>query len=145
MSAVHRYSQNQAETASRERLMVLLFEAALKHIRAGAGAIDDGRHGEANADLGRATDIVAELLATLDVRRSPALCEQLGEIYSFVAARLIQGNASRSAGLVREAERVLAPVAEAFAAAVRTGADPDPTSGTGFTSGTASGAAGAVP
>lgn len=119
MSAVRRYAQSQAETASPERLTVLLFEAALRHMRAGAAALDQGRFGEANAALAKAGDIVVELHATLDAAQAPGLCQQLGEVYRFVCMRLLDGNLRRDAGTVREAERAFAPLAEAFAGAVQ--------------------------
>jgi len=64
--AARRYAQAQRETASPERLMVLLFQAALRHIRSGAAALESGQQAEAGRALGRASDIVVELHATLD-------------------------------------------------------------------------------
>jgi flagellar biosynthetic protein FliS len=98
--------------------MVLLFQAALRHIRTAATALEAGRAAEANTPLAKASDIVAELMSTLDHSKSPQLCAQLMDIYMFVADRLITGAGTKSAPPVREAERVFAPVAEAFATAV---------------------------
>jgi flagellar secretion chaperone FliS len=122
MTPIHptrRYAQAQTETASPERLMVLLFEAALRHIRSGAAALEAGRPAEANTSLSRAVDIVVELDATFDMRRQPELGRQLGSIYQFVNQRLLSANLKRDAALAREAERAFAPIADAFAAAVR--------------------------
>ncbi|GEJ59171.1 flagellar export chaperone FliS [Anaeromyxobacter diazotrophicus] len=119
MNPTRRYAQAQTETASPERLMVLLFEAALRHMRSGATALDQGRHADANQALARAGDIVAELDSTFDAARHPKLGEQLGQIYTFVSERLLLANARRDAGLAREAERVFAPVADGFARAVQ--------------------------
>jgi flagellar protein FliS len=116
--AARRYAQAQRETASPERLMVLLFQAALRHIRSGAAALESGQQAEAGRALGRASDIVVELHATLDRPRAPELCDQLGEVYRFVSQRLGAAALSRDARAAREAERVFAPVAEAFERAV---------------------------
>ena len=118
MNPVRRYATSQNETASPERLMVLLFQAALRHIRAGAAALEAGRAAEANVPLAKANDILAELHGTLAPARAPALCAQLGEIYAFAMRRLIEANATRDAAAAREAERAFVPVAEAFSAAV---------------------------
>jgi len=118
MNAHRRYAQSQNETASKERLMVLLFEAALRHMRTAASALDAGRTADATLELARATDIVVELDATFDRKAAPDLGENLGEIYRFVCRRLMQGNLQHSAELVREAERAFAPVADGFAGAV---------------------------
>ncbi len=116
--AARRYVQSERETASPERLMILLFQAALRNVRSGAAALEEGRSSEAGRLLGKASDIVVELLATLDRSRSPELCDRLSEIYRFVTRRLGVAVLSRDARVAREAERVLQPVVEAFEAAV---------------------------
>ena len=117
--AVRRYATAQRETASPERLMVLLFEAALRNIRTGAQALETGRGPGASASLAKASDIVVELHATLDHSRAPELCDRLSAVYRFVCLRLSTAALSRDARAAREAERVFAPIAEAFAAAVQ--------------------------
>ena len=117
--AARRYAQAQRETASPERLMVLLFEAALRHIRTGATALETGRHAEATKALTKASDIVVELHATLDRSKAPELCDRLAEVYRFVCLRLATAALSRDAKAAREAERVFSPIAEAFAEAVK--------------------------
>jgi flagellar protein FliS len=116
--AARRYAQAQRETASPERLMVLLFEAALRNIRSGATALETGRQLEAAAPLMKASDIVVELHATLDHSKAPELCDRLSEVYRFVCLRLSTAALSRDPRAAREAERVFAPIADAFAQAV---------------------------
>ncbi|MFT3915742.1 MAG: flagellar export chaperone FliS [Anaeromyxobacteraceae bacterium] len=113
-----RYSQAERETASPERLMVLLFQAALRNIRNGATFLEDGKSGEAGRALGKATDIVVELHATLDRSRAPELCDQLAEVYRFVCFRLNTAVLSRDVRAARDAERAFAPIADAFEKAV---------------------------
>lgn len=119
MNPTRRYAQAQNETASPERLMVLLFETALRHIRAAAAALEAGRPAEATVPLAQATEIVVALDSTFDRARFPALAENLGAVYRFTCQRLVAATARREAAPVREAERVFAPVADAFATAVR--------------------------
>ena len=116
--AAVRYAQSQRETASPERLMVLLFQAALRNIRSGAAHLASARFAEGTRALLKAADIVVELRATLDRPKAPQLCDQLGEVYHFVCTRLNSAALSRDVRAAREAERVFAPVAEAFEAAV---------------------------
>jgi flagellar protein FliS len=118
MSHARRYAQSSAQTASRERLMVMLFEKALQGMRSGAAALEAGRAAEANRALSNALDIVVELHATLDREKAPELCDRLGEVYRFVCARVGDANLTRDPRLAREAERAFAPVADGFARAV---------------------------
>jgi len=119
MSYAKRYTQSQAETATPERLLVLLLETALKNVRAGAAALEQGRGPDASACLAKAGDIVVELHATLARDRAPQLVDQLAEVYRFVCQRLLDASARRDPGAARDAERALAPLCEAFAGAVQ--------------------------
>ncbi|MGC3998720.1 MAG: flagellar protein FliS [Anaeromyxobacter sp.] len=98
--------------------MVLLFQAALRNIRTGTAALESHQHLEAGRAFTKASDIVVELHATLDRTKAPELCDQLGEIYRFVTGRLSAAALSRDVKAAREAERVFAPIAEAFESAV---------------------------
>jgi flagellar protein FliS len=118
MPATRRYAQSERETASPERLMVLLFQAALRNICSGAASLEAGQPAEASRAFGKASDIVVELHATLDRPRAPELCDQLAEIYRFVTQRLGVAALSRDIRAAREAERAFRPIAEAFDAAV---------------------------
>ncbi len=117
MNPIRRYASAQNETASPERLMVLLFQAALRHMRSGVAALEGGQPAQANAALSKATDIVVQLHASFDTARDPELAKNLGLVYEFVCQRLISANLKRDAKLAREAERVFLPVADAFASA----------------------------
>lgn len=124
MNAARAYARATSETASRERLMVLLFEAALRHMRVAAGHLETKQPALALPLLTKASDIVTELAGTLDTTVSPELADTLGQIYLFVAQRLAIAAFSKDAAVVREAERAFVPVVEGFQQAVATlGAD----------------------
>lgn len=114
MNPRHSYARTSAETASPARRLVLLLDAALRHIRTSAVALEEGRAADARVPLQKANDIVVELLATLDVARAPELAENLGSVYTFVCDRLTRGGLAGDPKLVREAERVFLPIVEAF-------------------------------
>jgi flagellar secretion chaperone FliS len=119
MHAARAYARTQNETASKERLMVLLFEAALRHMRTAAPALEARRYAEGLQALAKASDIVTELMCTLNHPVSPELCQQLTTVYQFVHARLLVAQTNRDARAVREAERAFLPVATGFGEAVR--------------------------
>jgi flagellar protein FliS len=118
-NATRAYARTRNETASKERLMVMLFEAALRHMRLAATALDGRQVAQASPSLARASEIVAELLATLDAEKAPDLHKTLAPLYLFVSDRLLKATLSRDANAVREAERVFAPIADGFAEAVK--------------------------
>lgn len=118
MNASRAYARASQETASRERLMVMLFEAALRHIRHAASLLEQGKAVDALPLMTRASDIVLELADTLDTQQAPELSQTLAELYFFVAQRLSRAAAFRDLTALREAERAFAPIVEAFQQAV---------------------------
>jgi flagellar protein FliS len=120
MNTTARYKQIQTETASRERLLVMLLDGALKNIHLGVAALEENRAKDATTTLTKASDIVVELHATLDRAMAPDLCDRLAEIYRFVSIRLVRAALSRDKVAALEAERALVPIAEAFREAVAT-------------------------
>jgi flagellar protein FliS len=118
MNATRAYARASQETASKERLMVMLFEAALRHMRHAAALFEQGKPVEALPLLTKASDIVTELASTLDANANQDLGQMLGELYLFVAQRLARAAAFRDAFALREAERAFAPIVEGFQLAV---------------------------
>jgi flagellar protein FliS len=118
MNVARTYARTQNETASKERLMVLLFEAGLRHMRAGAASFDAGKRGDAVKSLGKASDIVQELLATLKPEVFPELCERLANVYIFVLSRLDRALLTLTGKPAEEAARAFEPIVLGFAEAV---------------------------
>jgi flagellar secretion chaperone FliS len=119
MSVARIYARTQNETASKERLMVLLFEAALRHMRTAGPALAAKQYRDATTAIGKASNIVNELLGTLDRNKAPELCDHLASVYTFVADRLIKALTDRDPKWVKEAERAFEPIATGFAEAVK--------------------------
>jgi flagellar secretion chaperone FliS len=109
-----RYKSVQVNTASPERVMVMLFEAALRHIRNGRTGLQTKQPG-APALLQKAAEIVAELQGTLKPQEAAqALCDELRELYGFVIGRLALAVVHQNARYALEAEKAFTPIAEAF-------------------------------
>ncbi|MFZ9885909.1 MAG: flagellar export chaperone FliS [Myxococcota bacterium] len=117
MSAAKKYLSVQGQTASRERLLVMLLEGAQRFLRQGAQQLASGQPLDGVRTIGRAQAIVAELQATLDPSKAPELCQNLANVYEFVSFQIIQASTTRDPRPVLDAERVLAPIVGAFAQA----------------------------
>lgn len=99
------------------RLAALLLETALRHIRAGAAAMEAGRNEAAAASLREAARIIIDLHAALDPDQAPALSAALSPVYRWVCFRLKDATLLRDPAAAREAERAFEPLADAFCAA----------------------------
>lgn len=102
------------EGAFAGRLAALLLEAALRHIRAGAEAMEAGRNADAGASLREASRIIIDLHTALDRDGSPELSAALAPIYRWVCLRLNDAALLGDSTRAREAEQAFAPIAAAF-------------------------------
>jgi flagellar protein FliS len=118
MSAAHRYVAVQQTTASKERLMVMLFDAAVRHMRTGLQHLEKKQRAAAMRPLAKAGEIVAHLHATLKREAAPRMVDELAELYTFTAARIARGMATGNPADIREAQKAFVPIAEGFAQAV---------------------------
>jgi flagellar biosynthetic protein FliS len=114
MSAFSTYTKVNVQTASAPQIMTSLFQAALRHMRASAGAFDRGDYRGGSLSAEKATNIVLGLQGTLKAEVAPDLCARLSDLYTFVACRLGIAGTKFSAKHVHEAERVFTPIADAF-------------------------------
>jgi flagellin-specific chaperone FliS len=104
--------------------MISLFQAALRNMRASAGAFDRGDYQTGSVMAEKAAAIVLGLQGTLKTEVAPDLCARLSELYTFVACRLAMAGVKFSSQHVLEAERVFAPIADAFVEAASTTSAP---------------------
>lgn len=118
MNAARAYKKNAEQTASKERLMVMLFEAALRHIRLAASLMEDDKMNDAMPLMTRASDIIAHLAETLDTTRAPELAQTLGEIYVFTAQKIARASVFKDPQALHDAARAFAPIVEGFQQAV---------------------------
>jgi flagellar biosynthetic protein FliS len=118
MNANRAYTNANVNTASGPRIMMTLFETALRCMRTARGAYERGDYRNGGDSAERAADIVLGLQATLKHDLAPGLCEQLDSVYGFVVARLTMAIGHTSAKYMEDAERVFLPIVEAFDQAV---------------------------
>jgi flagellar biosynthetic protein FliS len=114
MSPFAAYTKANVATASAPQIMVSLFQAALRNMRASAGAFDRGDYTGGSLMAEKAATIVLGLQGTLKEEVAPDLCARLSELYTFVACRLGMAGSKFSVQHVLEAEKVFTPIAEAF-------------------------------
>lgn len=105
--ALAQYRSTKTATASPARVLVQLYEAAIRLLHEGADAIEDADYKTKGERLGKAHRIITELQASLDEQHAPELCQQLNALYDFCLSRISRGNAKLDASAIREAVKVL--------------------------------------
>ena len=88
----NQYKKTQVTTASKETVLLMLFEGAIKFMKKAKTAIEASNIPEKGQNILKAHDIVSELLATLNHEVNPQLANQLESLYNFVTDELVRAN-----------------------------------------------------
>ncbi len=88
----NRYKQTSVLSASREQILLMLYEAAIKFTKLGIQAIEQKKIADRGQNILRALDIVIELQATLDHKVGGELAIQLESLYVFMIGQYTKAN-----------------------------------------------------
>ena len=116
---IQHYQKVQAQTASKEALLLMLLDAARNHIHHGRKSCENEDWGAGATRLHKAVDIVLELRSTLKYAEAPGLVENLTHVYIFVESHLQLAMLRRSTEHLDEVEKIFSPIVDAFREAVQ--------------------------
>lgn len=101
------YIMAEVQTATPQKLQLLLVEAAIKNIHRTKHAWSEQKFDVGLDTLTKAQDIVAEILSSLDVESNPDIAKQLASIYLFIFRRLAESGMSNDEEKLNDALRIL--------------------------------------
>lgn len=101
-NAYNAYKQNSINYASKDQLLLMLVDGAVKYAKVGRQAILDKDVKKAHTNLIRTQDIFFELMATLDVEQAGEWGLKIMSIYQFIVDRLGQANIKKSIEIMDE-------------------------------------------
>ncbi len=105
--ACQSYQQTQIETASPERLLLMLYSAALWRLERAKTALQEHNYRETHDLLTKVQDIVLELMVSLDWETGSEICSSLHSLYDYVYRRLVQANIHKDLGAIDESVQIL--------------------------------------
>ena len=100
------YKQVHVETASQGKLIVMLYDAAIKRTEEAISLLDTKKLDEINNHLIRAQDIIAELRASLDMKTGD-IAANLDRLYDYIHRLLIGGNVRKQKSPLEEAVKLM--------------------------------------
>ncbi len=101
------YQKTQVVTASREKILLMLYEGAIRFTKQARIAMVDKKIAEKGKAISRATAILSELMATLDFKVGGQLAQDLENLYIFMIDKLIEGNVHNKPECLDDVERLL--------------------------------------
>ncbi len=102
-----KYKKVDVSTASQNRLIVMLYDGAIKFLETSCAAIDK-KHGEEEAhnNILKAQEIIYELLSSLNYEAGD-IANRLASIYTYMNQKLTEGNISKTKPPLLEVIRYL--------------------------------------
>ncbi|NEU25590.1 flagellar export chaperone FliS [Paenibacillus polymyxa] len=111
-SPYQKYQQAQAQTASKPKLLIMLYDGAIRFTRAGIDGILDKDFGKANYNLCKSQAIIHELISALNF--DYPISRDLLRIYEYMLHCLIESNVHKDVSKAREVEEHLTDLREAW-------------------------------
>lgn len=109
-----KYKQVEINTASQNRLVVMLYDGAIKFLEEACNSMDK-KHGteKAHNNIVKAQEIIYELLASLNYEAGE-IANRLASIYTYMNQKLTEGNISKTKPPVLEVIKYLKELKEAW-------------------------------
>ncbi|QDK44137.1 flagellar export chaperone FliS [Bdellovibrio sp. HCB185ZH] len=96
-NAYQKYKQTSVQSASKEKILLMLYEGAIKFTKLAVKAIEEKKIADRGQNIGRAFDIIMELNNTLDHKVGGDVANQLEQLYMFMMEQYTKANISGDA------------------------------------------------
>ena len=96
------YRNNSVNYASKDQLLLMLVDGAVRFAKIGRQAILDKDINKAHENIVKAENIFYELIATLDVSKAGNWGQSLMSVYDFIVKRLTDANMKKDAAIMDE-------------------------------------------
>lgn len=101
-NAYSTYKNNSVSYASKEQLLLMLVEGAVKFSKIGRQAIIDKDAKKAHENIIKTQNIFYELMSTLDISKAGNWGQSLMSVYDFIVRRLIDANMQKDLKIMDE-------------------------------------------
>ena len=106
-SAHQKYKNTSVQSASREKILLMLYEGCIRFMKQALMAIDKKDIAGRGMNIGRAFDIVNELNNTLNHEAGPEIASNLEQLYMFISEQLTKSNATGQKKPLEDALKIM--------------------------------------
>ncbi|MDG0816950.1 flagellar export chaperone FliS [Bdellovibrio svalbardensis] len=117
-NAYQKYKQTSVQSASREKILLMLYEGAIKFTKLAIKAIEEKKIADRGMNIGRAFDIVMELNNTLDHKVGGDIASQLEQLYMFMMEQYTKANINGDAAPLQANLKLLQTLYDGWVQAV---------------------------
>jgi flagellar protein FliS len=112
------YLRNQIESASKEQLLIMFYEGAIRFVNRADNAIENKDFEQRGYCINKASAIIAELAATLDHDIGGEVAADLEALYDFMSRELIKANLKNDVSHLVTVKNILTDLCETWKRAI---------------------------
>ena len=114
--SVNAYKETRVKTAGRGRIIVMLYDEAIKQLDSAADLLDQQTKqlDKVNNAITKAQDIIAELMVSLDFEQGGDIARNLFRLYLYFNDELMQANLKKEVEPIRRVRKLLAELRAAW-------------------------------
>jgi flagellar protein FliS len=107
MNGIAAYQDSSITTQSKGRLIIMLYEGAIKFMKLAIKEIEAGNDQAKSQYINKAQDIINELNVVLDMDAGGEIAANLRKLYCFMRRRLSEANIKRDPQIIREVIKLM--------------------------------------
>ena len=100
MSGYHQYQQNQIATASKEQILLMLYDGAIRFSKQAKVAITENDMAEKGKYIGKTMAIISEFASSLDHEIGGDIAKNLDGLYAYMLKELSKANLNNETGSI---------------------------------------------
>ena len=108
------YDRVAAVTTSKDRILIMLYEGALRFLKNAGQGIKDKQIAAKGENISKVIAILSELECALDHKVGGELAENLASLYHYMNHRLVEANIKNDPDMLDEVGNLLAELKDAF-------------------------------
>ena len=113
------YQQSQIQTASPEKILIMLYDGAIQFLNKALKALQDNNIEEMHNNILGAQKIIAEFMNTLDMEIEGELVQNLYSLYEYLHFRLVQANINKNPKMIEEVLQHLKELKQTWEQAIK--------------------------
>ena len=107
MQGTKAYQDNAVTTQSKGRLIVLLYDGAIKFLKLAIKELEANNYEAKGEYINKALDIINELNAVLDMNSGGEIASNLRKLYGFMIKHLNEANIKRDPQMIRDVIKLM--------------------------------------
>ena len=113
------YKKTSVETASKEQILLMLYQAAIKHCKKSIEGIEKNNLSKKGEHIGKLQDIVIELANSLDFEIGGDIAKELSSLYDYILHASTQANINIDTAPLQECLNILSTLYDGWIQAIK--------------------------